>query len=200
MYPIVSVITPTWNRNSLLLERCIPSVEAQTYPYIEHVIVSDGPDPALLERDFSDMVTYDYLPEHVNGHIGNPARLWALEICHGSLIAYLDDDDAYRPDHIKLLVEALGSGEGYRWARSVMMSHKPSGSVNIGYGRAVYGNIGTPMIMHERSLLEIATWTDDGEQEDWELISKWLDAGFEPVCVDEVTVDVWPSNFHGGRP
>ncbi len=63
---LVSVITPTWNRHDLLLNRCIPSVEAQTYPDIEHIIVSDGPDPDLLgDRDFS----YSQMLRHyTNGH------------------------------------------------------------------------------------------------------------------------------------
>ena len=45
--PLVSVVTPTWQRHEWLLERCIASVQAQTYPLIEHVIVCDGPDPGL---------------------------------------------------------------------------------------------------------------------------------------------------------
>lgn len=48
--PLVSVITPTWNRHDLLLTRCLPSVQAQDYPAVEHVIISDGPDEDL--RDF----------------------------------------------------------------------------------------------------------------------------------------------------
>ena len=47
--PLVSVITPTWQRHALLLDRCIPSVAAQDYPNVDHVVVSDGPDPALAE-------------------------------------------------------------------------------------------------------------------------------------------------------
>ena len=47
MSPTVSVITPTWQRHDLLLNRCVPSVAAQDHPAVEHVIVSDGPDPDL---------------------------------------------------------------------------------------------------------------------------------------------------------
>ena len=53
MKPLVSVITPTWLRHDWLLHRCMPSVQGQTYPHIEHIIVSDGPDPelAVLMKD-----------------------------------------------------------------------------------------------------------------------------------------------------
>ena len=50
MTPTVSVVTPTWQRHDLLMDRCIPSVAAQDYPDVEHVICSDGPDPDLAER------------------------------------------------------------------------------------------------------------------------------------------------------
>jgi glycosyltransferase involved in cell wall biosynthesis len=39
--PLVSVITPTIPERSELLKECIASVEAQTYPHWEHVIVYD---------------------------------------------------------------------------------------------------------------------------------------------------------------
>jgi cellulose synthase/poly-beta-1,6-N-acetylglucosamine synthase-like glycosyltransferase len=43
--PLVSIITPTWKRRDLLVKRALPSVAAQDYPNIEHVVVSDGPVP-----------------------------------------------------------------------------------------------------------------------------------------------------------
>jgi len=48
--PRVSVITPTWQRHDLLLSRTVPSVQAQRYPSVEHIIVSDGPDPELKDK------------------------------------------------------------------------------------------------------------------------------------------------------
>ena len=45
--PLVSVVTGTWQRHDLLME-AIANVRSQTYPNIEHVIVSDGPDQALV--------------------------------------------------------------------------------------------------------------------------------------------------------
>ena len=39
---LISVVTPTWNRVSLLTKRCIPSVRAQNYDGpVEHIIVSE---------------------------------------------------------------------------------------------------------------------------------------------------------------
>jgi glycosyltransferase involved in cell wall biosynthesis len=45
--PLVSVITPTIPaRHDLLLE-CIENVQQQTYPNVEHLIISDGPDDQI---------------------------------------------------------------------------------------------------------------------------------------------------------
>jgi hypothetical protein len=46
--PQVTIVTPTWQRHDLLLNRAIPSVQAQGYPGVEHLVISDGPDPPLV--------------------------------------------------------------------------------------------------------------------------------------------------------
>lgn len=202
-HPFVSIITPTWKRNDLLFDRCVPSVVRQTYPAeaFEHIVVSDGPDPGLefMMKISYPAARYCELPEHVDGHIGNPARLYGLSQAKGDYIAYLDDDDAYRTNHLSVLIDALEQHSEARWARSIMTSHTPFGTVNIGYGEPAKGNIGTPMVVHERSLLEVATWGESGESEDWELFEAWIKAGVPGVMVDEATIDVWPSTYYGGR-
>src|SRR5690606_13352843 len=53
---LCSVITGTWRRHALLMET-VENVRQQSYRPLEHVIVSDGPDPtlrdtiALLQRE-----------------------------------------------------------------------------------------------------------------------------------------------------
>lgn len=192
--PLVSVITPTWQRHDLLLERCIPSVAAQTWPDVEHVVVSDGPDLELklaVTLRFP-RVRYDELPDHdPAGHWGHRARLRAIGMAKGDLITYLDDDDAYRPEHCAVLAAALGSHPEADFAYSQMLSQ---GNV-IGVDPPVYCNIGTPMIMHRRGTLEMGTWERSMPSIDWDLVSRWLAAGARYVHVPRVTVDVWPSGY-----
>lgn len=45
---LVSAVTGTWQRHDLLME-AIDNLRAQTYRPLEHVIVSDGPDPELRD-------------------------------------------------------------------------------------------------------------------------------------------------------
>lgn len=203
----MSVLVPTWQRGHLLHTRCLPSIAAQTYPRVEVVVISDGPDPLLRDvlGDVRAMpgaprmpLVYDELPVHAEGrHWGIPGRVRALELASGDLIAYLDDDDAYKPDHCQVLADALEREPGAGFAYSRMTSHHPSGEVHIGSGQPYCGNIGTPMVMHRREILEVATWGHASSVEDWELIWRWIEAGITYVSVEQATVEVWPSSFGG---
>ena len=77
-----------------------------------------------------------------------------------------------------------------------MMSHQPSGDVLVGnIEPPVYGQIGSPMIMHRREILEVATWGEPDAGEDWHLVSAWLGAGVRFELLDPVTVDAYPSTY-----
>lgn len=203
MTPLVSVITPTWHRHDLLLGRCIPSVQAQVYPHIEHVIVSDGQDPELAEKitGLHGAIRFDQLDnDRRGGEWGVVPRLRGLELAEGDLIAYLDDDDAYRKDHVVTLVEALEEHPEAGFAYTQMASHPAFGDTAIIGGPEVRPcAIGTPMIMHRKELLQIATWGPPDSMEDWRLVDKWMERGIKAHFVEQVTVDVWPSALHPGR-
>lgn len=202
--PLVSVITPTWHRADLLVKRCIPSVQAQTHANIEHIIVSDGPDPllreymqqAMINRTWVRDLYYAELPGHApEPHWGTEARLFGIEYANGDLIAYCDDDDSFRPRHCELLAAALADHPGAGFAVSCLGSHGPFGLHEVGYGQIALGNVGTPMIMHRRETLEHGTWGEPGPYEDWDLVLQWLNADVPYVQVDEITCDAWPSAY-----
>lgn len=204
--PLVSVITSTWNRHELLLNRCVPSVQAQAYPKVEHVIVSDAPDPELTAKmielasgsAFYHVVHFGQLPDPHPGtyRYGSAARNAGIEMSLGAYICYIDDDDSLRPDHVRLLAAALDANPDAGFAYSLMESHSNSGlSTHIGYPQPACGQIGTPMIMHRREALEHGTWGPPSTIEDWQLVERWLAAGVGYVHVPEVTVDVWPSAY-----
>jgi glycosyltransferase involved in cell wall biosynthesis len=201
--PLVSVITPTWQRRDLLLGRCIPSVQAQDYySAVEHVIVSDGPDenlfaaPLTTPADFRYPVRYYQLPEHdPAARWGHWARLHGIDVAKGEYITYLDDDDAYRPEHCRLLAAALDEnpGAGFAYARTIM--HAQGGAYcRIGTDPPQYGQI-TVTLMHRRELLDIATWEQSRPTIDWDLVSRWLDAGVNYTSVGADTADIWPSTY-----
>ena len=207
--PRVSVITPTWQRHDLLLSRTVPSVQAQRYPSVEHIIVSDGPDPELkdkLAQPWTDgwrNLWYHELSVHDEAeHFGAPARNAGLELASGTYVTYCDDDDSLRPCHCYLLAEALTQHPEADFAVSRMMSHGPYGDIVIGTGPLAAGNLGTPMVMHRRNVPgKYGTWGEDGSWgpgdrfEDWHLIWSWIQADAVYVRVQAETSDVWPSIF-----
>jgi len=200
--PLVTVITPTWQRHEYLLTRCIPGVQAQGYPATEHLVISDGPDAELAAKlsmpwlDGWKNLWYRELPAHdPEPHHGHHARAYGLELARGEYITYCDDDDALRPAHCSRLAQALDEHPEAGFAVSQMCSHGPHGTSTIGAGPLACGNVGTPMIMHRREIAQVASWDHASAFEDWELVLAWLNAGIEHVRVDEETSDVWPSLY-----
>jgi glycosyltransferase involved in cell wall biosynthesis len=188
--PLVSVVTPTWQRHDALLGRCIPSVAAQEYGNVEHVVVSDGPDPVLAEAlDGDGRVRYAEVPEHdPAARWGHWARLLGVDMATGDYIAYLDDDNSYRPEHLALVVAALEADPGAGFGYGSMILHCAGGAV-IGGDRPAYGQIDTSMLVHRCSLLDVATWTHSLPTIDWDLVERWMQAGVRWAWVPVVTAD-----------
>jgi glycosyltransferase involved in cell wall biosynthesis len=194
--PLVTVITPTWQRHELLLHRAIPSVAAQDYPALEHVVVSDGPDEALREEFAARPgVRFAELPEHdPEAQWGHHARLHALDLAKGDYIAYHDDDNSWHSYHVRLLVRALEE-TGADFAYPLMAVHG-RGEYVIGSDPPAEGQIDTSMIVHRRGLLDVATWRwyPGIPTIDWDLVSRWIAAGATWTRVNAVTCDYY---FHG---
>lgn len=196
--PLISVITPTWARHQVLLERCIPSVHAQDYPHVEHVVVSDGPDPELAAKMDLPGVVYAELPEKSPKRWGVLARLRALELASGDLVAYLDDDNAFRPQHLSRVAEAMTANPDAGFGYSQIMMHRPDHSYIVGAEPPRLGCIDTSAMFHRRGLTQVANWRDDGQDTiDWDLAERWMAAGTGWVFVPEITANYY---FPGATP
>jgi hypothetical protein len=117
--PLVSVCISTYNRASLLVQRCLPSVLSQDYGRLEVVVVGDGctdDTGAQIERLHDPRVKYLNLPERED-YPDDPLLRWmvagskagnlAMEVATGDLITHIDDDDAYEKNRIQELVGLL---------------------------------------------------------------------------------------------
>jgi glycosyltransferase involved in cell wall biosynthesis len=196
--PLISVITPTWQRHDALLNRCIPSVQAQAYPRVEHVIVSDGPDPALREliaalEPGRFPVVYAELSAHDDQvKWGAWARVHGQRIAQGELFAHLDDDNTFRPHHLERAAALLAESPDAGFFHSLV--YVADGRV---CGNAVpqYGHIDTNVIVNRRELAAVADWRFLPGQEtiEWDLVERWNAAGVTSVFAGEITVD------HSGR-
>ncbi len=103
--PQVTVIIPTYKR-SLYLGRAIESVLSQSYSNIQIIIVDDNnPEDEFRKKTESLMSQYlnnsavVYL-QHEKNKNGAAARNTGIKYSNAEYIAFLDDDDFYKPDKI----------------------------------------------------------------------------------------------------
>lgn len=156
---MVSIITATYQRpNPLRAARA--SIDHQTYAEWEHIVVSDGP---------STDTAVDYSLAFNHADWGATPRLVGSYFANGDLIAFLDDDNAFLPDHLVSLVDLLTS-TGSDFVFSDDNRH-------IGNGRPEFGHIDTSTILCRRDLLMRENWRPAGYAADWDLVERWLKLG-----------------------
>ena len=116
----VSVITATTGNPKL--QRAIESVQAQTYPRVEHVIVIDGPSGAesfrrMLPSNASHKIQVIPLPFNTGAGGYNGHRIYAAGtyLANGRYISFLDEDNWFEPHHIESLMRLIES-KGLEWA------------------------------------------------------------------------------------
>lgn len=103
--PLVSVITPTFNR-SRILKKAIDSILQQTYKNWELIIVDDGStdDTKSVVESIKDK-RIKYLYKENAGPCA--ARNYGIAHAKGEWITYLDSDDILFPNCIEVMIERL---------------------------------------------------------------------------------------------
>lgn len=104
---LVSIVTPLFNRAGLI-ERCLQSVEAQTFRQIEHIIVDDGSedDPWAVLDGYMNRVDYPVMILHkTNGGV-HTARNEGIRRARGTYLQLLDSDDELVPEAIERAMSA----------------------------------------------------------------------------------------------
>ena len=104
MQPNVSIIIPTYNREKFI-GAAIQSVLDQTYQDFEVIVVDDGSTDGTVDvvKEFSEKVRYIYQPNQGRSH----ARNHGLGLAKGRYIAFLDSDDLYLQEKLRLQVDFM---------------------------------------------------------------------------------------------
>jgi glycosyltransferase involved in cell wall biosynthesis len=102
-HPLVSVIIPVHN-GARYLRAALESVFAQTYNPFEVIVVDDGSadDSGVIAQSFPDV---HYIHQANQGVAA--ARNHGIEAARGEFFAFLDQDDLWTPEKLKLQVEYL---------------------------------------------------------------------------------------------
>lgn len=204
---LVSVVTGTYNRPELI-GRCIEEVRRQTYPNIEHCIVTDGPDPLLSIWNAQGWPHLD------SGDRENPVpikfvetgRQWshflamsisavpyqvAQWLSSGAYLIWLADDEEITEDHIESLVDLLEKEDvDFVFSKSTIWFNNSNGIIikpdEIGESPPKCGSI-THALFRAELLDYRGFMTHVGSGTDWDQIYSWMRAGASHAFLNRVT-------------
>jgi len=191
---------PTYHTPDQWLIKSIDSLKKQTYPNFECWIVKDGCRWAAgsyfsqltclecnvckntikfcKELQISDnRFKFYILPIHMSGAGWGPRNFAILNTTH-DLIAYLDDDNWYEPDHLESLVnkiketnvDVVYTGTKVYNAEGTEILYE-----RLQSGKPVAGGIDTSEILHRRHLIEeFGGWRFVPKCNDWDIVKRWL--------------------------
>lgn len=106
--PLISVIIPTYNRADII-NVSLNSVVNQSYQNIEIIVVDDGSTDHTEEVVKSIGDPRIHYVKHLTNRGGSATRNTGIESAKGEYIAFLDSDDAWFPNKLKLQLNAIQS-------------------------------------------------------------------------------------------
>ena len=124
MEPLISVIVPVYNVEKYL-PRCLQAISEQTYRNLEIILVDDG------STDCSGVICDDYVAKDPRARVIHQPHtgLWAArnighDAAQGDYLFFPDGDDYFHRDLLRILYEAISSGNGYDLAICQMKKTK----------------------------------------------------------------------------
>lgn len=141
--PKVTVLTPTFNRGSLLAET-IESILGQTYSNIEYIVLDDGStdDTASLAKSYGDKLKYVYQANRGEAATVNVG--WSM--ASGDYFAMVSSDDLMQPNWIARCVE-------YMEANSDVIVVYPDWTIIDHHSRAVQD-----VVTFDYSVTDMISW------------------------------------------
>lgn len=203
----VSVIVPTYNRAGQL-ERVISSVAAQSYAPLEVILVDDASsdstqnEVARLCDVLRDKLRIVYI-RHETNLGGGAARNAGTQAANGSLIAFLDSDDIWLPDKLRLQVAAwrnsrdpshavvycqLVTNDG--WRKEIRPTTPKAPATPVGDYLFIEGGfVQTSCLLLPKTLALRASFDEDlRAHQDLQLVLSLEEQGAEFIYVDNVLV------------
>ncbi|MHC4433114.1 MAG: glycosyltransferase, partial [Planctomycetota bacterium] len=180
--PLISVVIPTYERGDMI-ETCVVSALNQDYENLEVIVVGDAcpqlgrslPGPGTYPR-----VRVRNLAQN-HGAGGAVPRNIGIAMAAGDLIAYLDDDNLWHPNHVSSLYQLMRDSN-----KAFIFSSMEVDGRDMGFTEPKYQGIDTSCILHPKAFVaRHGGWKnreDGGYAHDWELVSRWLQGGETWAC------------------
>jgi glycosyltransferase involved in cell wall biosynthesis len=206
--PLVSVIVPTFNRPEGL-QRALDGLVRQDYPNVETIVVNDGGESVDEIVNRMPESSHVFCISHKRNRGAGAARNTGLLAARGELIAYLDDDSCYFPNHIATLVTLLQSDStaiaAYTTALHKMVRKDREGDTVVEsaiieqpfdlQNLMIANYIPLTCLMHRRAVLEETKGFAETEEvlENWDFVLRLAVNGsfaFFPKVTAETTVRI----------
>ena len=201
--PLVSVVTPTWQRPELLAETIRHLREQDYQEIVEHIIVSDGPDvrawnvvqEAKLRGPGYPQVFYRELGRNWSGIMPESFGIAPLTVgylmAQGDLVMpWCDDERALSADHISRLVDLLASsGADFVYPKvRIWRNGNPAGpeTRTIGTDPPRHSQI-THYLAYVSNFWRFGMPRWGSHPVDWSLVSDWMERGATWAMLDDCT-------------
>jgi len=133
---LVSVITPTYHRDPVVLRRCVCCMLLQTTTSWEQLVCSDGGEEESAKKlveGFSDpRIKYRFLSTpKKDGDYGNTVRSEMLKEAKGKYVLFCDDDNIILPEYLEKMAHAIeNSGTDFAVCRVIHFG--PLNEIEVG--------------------------------------------------------------------
>ena len=188
---LVSCIVPTYRRSEMLV-RAINSILGQTYKRIEVLVVDDN-EPndeysvlvrkTINEKISDNRVKIIHQERHINGAAARNAGIRAAK---GEFIAFLDDDDEWKPTKLQKQMELLSNYPDYdgvtclieEYQGDTLFMKRPEYDESDLQLRVLKGevSVGTVTLLLKRSALDKTGYFDEklNRNQEIQLITSFL--------------------------
>ena len=174
---LVSAIIPVYNGETFLAE-ALASVAAQSLTELEIIVVDDGSTDRT--RDMAQAFGDPRLRYFRQANAGaSVARNHGVEVCRGEMLAFLDADDLWTPDKLRLQMASLERGDGDMIFGNVEEFASPA--VTLPGASAV------TLLMRRTAFERVGRFNADlriGEFIDW--YARAIDIGMKPAMLPQV--------------
>lgn len=208
--PLVSFVIPTYDRFESLHDVSLPSILGQSYPNLEVIVAGDCSPPETAEAiaeigdprvRFCNRTVRGPYPEDRSVRwymIGTPPFNDGAALARGRWIAALGDDDAVRPEHTEVLVEAA-QGNRYEHCYGRHLVHYRGGEkLEVGSFPPSRGEYVLQASLYHAGLRFFQMEPVDylgAEPNDWSLCRRMVAAGVRFGMVDRILADKFESRY-----
>ena len=203
--PQVSVVIPTRDRPSLLARHALPSALGQAGVDVEVIVVDDGSVDAAADRVEGLREERVRLLRHGRPRGRGAARNAGIDAARGEWIAFLDDDDLWAPDKLRVQL-ATAARADWSYARGIVVDEsltpidtlvppEPHALADaLRHGNVLVGG-GSAVVVRRAVLDEVGTFDESlALGQDWDL---WLRLASRPAVASQETLVA--TLEHGGR-